>query len=215
LLRAGNPEQARHVVFDKLRPHTRKNGSVVYRVKDGGLVVDEAHAIRVEELTAHAAFLALSLASERFAGQALIVEGSDEFKRQIAGLAGSKQLDVRFADPAIEAERQRHAAKAAPSPPSPDALESFIASRNALRSKIPSICPHRTWTPADAGEATFEGRRHFGGAEAVLLKRGNEMLVMAVTPAQAAAAGFWTRGQTVTADAGGRFSQQQRTRGRR
>jgi hypothetical protein len=117
LLRAGNPEQARHVVFDKLRPHTRKNGAVVYRVKDGGLVVDEAQAIRVEELTAHAAFLALSLASERFAGQALIVEGSDEFKRQIAGLAGSKQLDVRFADPAIEADRRQHAAKVPPSPP--------------------------------------------------------------------------------------------------
>ncbi len=160
MLRAGNPEQARHVVFDKLRPHTRKNGAVVYRVKDGGLVVDEAQAIRVEELTAHAAFLALSLASERFVDQALIVEGSDEFKRQIAGLAGSKQLDVRFADPAIEAERQRHAAKVAPSPPAPDALETFIASRNALRSKIPSISPHRAWTPADAGEATFEGCRH-------------------------------------------------------
>jgi hypothetical protein len=112
LLRAENPEQARHVVFDKLRPHTRKNGAVVYRVKDGGLVVDEAQGVRVEELSAHAAFLALSLASERFAGQALIVEGSDEFKQQIAWLAGSKQLDVRFADPAIEAGRQRHAAQA-------------------------------------------------------------------------------------------------------
>jgi hypothetical protein len=111
LLRAENPEQARHVVFDKLRPHTRKNGAVVYRVKDGGLVVDETDAVRVEELTAHAAFLALSLASERFAGQALIVEGSDEFKQQIARLAGSKRLDVRFADPAIEAGRQRHAAQ--------------------------------------------------------------------------------------------------------
>jgi hypothetical protein len=214
LLRAGNPAQARHVVFDQLRPHTRRNGAVVYRVKDGGLVVDEADAIRVEELTAHAAFLALSLATERFADQALIVEGSGDFKRQIAEMAGSKQLDLQFADPVIEAERQRHASTAAQTPRTPDALETFIAGRNALRDKIPSILRHRIWTPADAGKAAFEGRRHLSdGSEAALLKQGDEMLVMALTPAQAAKADFWPRGQEVAVDANGRFNTQQR-RGR-
>jgi hypothetical protein len=215
LLRAGNPAQARHIVFDQLRPHTRRNGAVVYRVKDGGLVVDEADAVRVEELTAHAAFLALSLAAERFAGQALIVEGSEEFKRQIAGMAGGKQLDLVFADPVIEAARQRHASAAAHPKRTPDALETFIAGRNALRGKIPSILPHRSWTPADAGTVTFEGRRHLSdGSEAALLKQGDEMLVMELTPAQAAKADFWQRGQEVAVDGNGQFNTQQR-RGRR
>jgi hypothetical protein len=53
-------------VFEHLRPQTRKNGATVYRVEDGGMVADEARLVRVEQLTAGAAFLALALADERF-----------------------------------------------------------------------------------------------------------------------------------------------------
>jgi hypothetical protein len=113
LLTAANPDAARDVVFSELRPHTRRNGHVVYRVKDGGVVVDEVRQLRVEEPSAHAAFLALSLARERFAGQALIVEGDEQFKRQVTELAASQGVELRFADPAMEQRRQRLAADAA------------------------------------------------------------------------------------------------------
>ncbi len=111
--------------------------------------------------------------------------------------------------------RQRHASATAHPQRTPDALETFIAGRNALRGKIPSILPHRSWTPADAGTVSFEGRRHLSdGCEAALLKRGDEMLVMVLTPAQAAKADFWARGQELAVDASGRFNAQQRRGGR-
>jgi hypothetical protein len=113
LLTAANPDAARDVVFSELRPHTMRNGHVVYRVKDGGVVVDEVRQLRVEEPSAHAAFLALSLARERFAGQALIVEGDEQFKRQVTELAASQGVELRFADPAMEQRRQRLLADAA------------------------------------------------------------------------------------------------------
>jgi hypothetical protein len=113
LLTAANPDAARDVVFSELRPHTKRNGHVVYRVKDGGVVVDEVRQLRVEEPSAHAAFLALALARERFAGQALIVEGDEGFKRQVTELAASQGVELRFADPAMERERQRLKAGAA------------------------------------------------------------------------------------------------------
>ena len=113
LLTAANPDAARDVVFSELRPHTMRNGHVVYRVKDGGVVVDEVRQLRVEEPSAHAAFLALALARERFAGQALIVEGDEGFKRQVTELAASQGVELRFADPAMEQRRQSLAADAA------------------------------------------------------------------------------------------------------
>jgi hypothetical protein len=114
LLTAENPDQARHVVLADLKPYARRNGTLVYRVRDGGVVADEARQVRVEEISAHAAFLALTLAAERFAGQRLVVEGTPEFKRQLAAMAATQKSGLRFADPALEAERRRLSAAAKP-----------------------------------------------------------------------------------------------------
>jgi hypothetical protein len=45
------------------------------------------------------------LASERFGPRPLVVKGTEEFCRQIAVLAGQKELVVTFADPKLEAHR--------------------------------------------------------------------------------------------------------------
>lgn len=106
LLTAENLEVAKHIVY----PHVskvQKNGAVVYRVKGGGMVSDEAHAVKVPEVTDGAALLALSLASERFAGKLLVVEGSAEFRLKVAELSAVKGLSVRFADADLEKARQR------------------------------------------------------------------------------------------------------------
>ena len=105
VLTAENAEQARHVVHQHMKPAIRRDGRVVYRVADGGMVSDEAVHVRVPVSTTAAAFLALSLATDRFGTRPLVVNGSDEFRRQIATVAGIEGMSVTFADPTLDQER--------------------------------------------------------------------------------------------------------------
>lgn len=109
LLTVENFDEARDIVKPHFKPTVLKNGKVIYRAQDGGVVFDEATAISVQEVTEAATLLALSLAGERFCGKALVVEGSSEFKLQIAKLSALQGLSIRFADPALEKDRQRQA----------------------------------------------------------------------------------------------------------
>ena len=106
LLEAADAGEARHIVYRHLRPVVRRDGRVIYRVADGGLVSDEAQQVRVNQVTAGAAFLALTLAADRFGTRPLNVEGTDDFRRQVAQLAGIKGLGVTFADAGLERQRQ-------------------------------------------------------------------------------------------------------------
>lgn len=106
VLSAEDAETARHVVYDRLMPTAKRNGDLIYRVQDGGRVTDSAHQVRVDELSVGAAFLALSIAGDRFGDRPLKVEGSAEFKAQVAELAAAKQMKVRFADPVMERVRK-------------------------------------------------------------------------------------------------------------
>ena len=105
LLTAENADRARHIVHSHMKPAVRRDGRVVYRVTDGGIVSDEAAQIRVPQSTAAAAFLALSLAADRFGNRPLIVNGTDAFRNQLAAVAAIEGMSVRFADPALERER--------------------------------------------------------------------------------------------------------------
>jgi hypothetical protein len=105
VLTAENADQARHIVHQHLRPAIRRDGRVIYRVTDGGLVSDEAEQVRVPRPTTSAAFLALSLAADRFGARPLVVKGDDAFRSQVAQLAGIKGMSVTFADPVLEQQR--------------------------------------------------------------------------------------------------------------
>ncbi len=105
LLEAENAEEARHVIRRHLRPAIRRDGRVIYQLGDGGVVSDEARVVRVNQVTAGAAFLALSLATERFGPRPLVVQGTDDFRAQVATLAGQEDLAITFADPTLEAKR--------------------------------------------------------------------------------------------------------------
>jgi hypothetical protein len=105
ILTAQDAAEARHVVHQHMKPAVRRDGRVVYRVTDGGVVSDEAEQVRVPQSTAAAAFLALSLASDRFGTRPLVVKGSDEFRSQVARVAGIEGMGVTFADPALERQR--------------------------------------------------------------------------------------------------------------
>ena len=80
---------------------------MLYRLKDGGLVEDAAHAVHVPEVTEAATLLALTLASERFPGRPLQVEGSPAFKIIVAEMAAVQGLALNFADENLEKTRER------------------------------------------------------------------------------------------------------------
>jgi hypothetical protein len=105
LLEAENAEEGRHVIRRHLRPAIRRDGRVIYQLRDGGVVSDEAQVVRVSQVTAGCAFLALSLATERFGPRPLVVQGTDDFRAQVATLAGQKDLAITFADPTLETQR--------------------------------------------------------------------------------------------------------------
>ncbi len=104
-LQAEDGGDARHIVRVHLRPTVRRDGRVIYRTTDGGVVWDEARSICIEEVTAEAVCLALSLASTRFSQRPLRVNGSDDFRAQVAELAGIKGFKVTFSDDALEKQR--------------------------------------------------------------------------------------------------------------
>ena len=107
LLTAPNIAAAKNVVLRDLKPVTRKNGDVVYKLTDGGIVRDEARQIRVDEVSPAAAFAALALAKERFGDQKLIIEGSEAFRKQIIDIVATRGLDIKFEDSIFETERQK------------------------------------------------------------------------------------------------------------
>lgn len=133
LLTAPDAEKARAIVFKHLKPRVARSGEIHYKTSDGGLVIDRGGEVRSVKSTATAAFIALSLAAAKFPGQALVVQGTEEFRLQVAELAGTKAVQVRFADAGMEAHRQQ-AAKAS-------------ADRAAALSKQSTPEPNKTVAP--------------------------------------------------------------------
>lgn len=208
ILTAKDREAARHVVYQQLTPTAAKNGDLVYVLKDGGQITDRAGEVRSDKASAQAAFLALSLAADRFVGQPLVIQGSDAFKAAVIEVSALRGFDVTFADPELEAGRKAAVARNQPEATKArgDGLDAYIASRNTLRGKVTDIPLHRRWTPADAGTLEYAGRRAFpDGGEAVLLRRGAEIVGLPVTSNQAAKASKWSIGEPVAVDARGRF----------
>lgn len=130
LLTAARADQAKVVILETLlKPKARKDGTMAYYTVDGGVVIDRATHVQAQKATTGASLVALELASRRFEGQALIVMGTDEFRREVAQLAGMHGLKVTFTDPAMEQLRretveQREKEKAAQT-------EIKVSSRNA------------------------------------------------------------------------------------
>jgi hypothetical protein len=116
---AGESE-AKTVVFSALRPAVRKNGQVVYRLRDGGRVVDRGDAIQVEVISGQALFLTLSLQAERSPGKAVQLGGNESFQQQMIAMAAAKQMDLSFAAPHLERRRRELLGlPQAPEPPQP------------------------------------------------------------------------------------------------
>ncbi|WP_258086861.1 TraI/MobA(P) family conjugative relaxase [Xenorhabdus bovienii] len=233
LLTAALADKAKTVVMESLNPQARKDGTMVYRIVDGGIVIDRTTHVQAQKTTTGAALVMLELAAQKFEGHALIVEGTAGFRQVVAQLAGLHDLDIRFADPAMEQARQtavdmkimelrwqdainpgKHPSidrtkpgKDTASPAgSSGTVEKWIEERNKKRDNISSIDYHRFWTPGDVGKAIYQGRRRMAdGTEVLLLKRGCEILVKPSSSYVVVKAAKWKRGRCVQLDAHGRF----------
>lgn len=104
--RAERAGRAKAAIMESLRPQARKDGAMPYRTVDGGLVLDRASHMQTATAKAGAALVALSLAAELFAGQALDVCGTEQFRRDGAQLAAMHKIRVTLADSAMETTRR-------------------------------------------------------------------------------------------------------------
>ncbi|MFZ2316074.1 MAG: TraI/MobA(P) family conjugative relaxase [Gammaproteobacteria bacterium] len=204
LLTVENTEQAKTVIFKALKPIARKDGVMVYSTIDGGKVLDRATHVHAQKATTGAAMVAIELASKRFEGQSLIVEGTDNFRQEVAKLAGMHNLKVKFSDPTIE--QYRVEAAASESNQLNSAIEQWIADRNKKDGQASDIDLHRHWQSSDAGIASYQGSRRMNdGSKVLLLQSGNEILVKAVNAGDLSKIVKWKLGRLVQLDARGNF----------
>jgi len=210
ILTAPNLDAAKTIIDRRHRHHSRPNGDMVYTVQDGGRLTDRKSEVRMDTLSTGAALLALNLAAERFAGQALILDGTDEFKRAVVEVSAIQGFNVRFADPTLEearlaAVKEREIAER--SRPAPGSAQEYVAQRNAARENIPTIASHRMWKGEDAGKFAFGGKRSFAdGSEAILLERDGEVFVKPMSAKQVGMTAHWPRGKAMFMDKHGRIS---------
>ncbi len=103
---AKDAASAKTILFQDLSPTVRRNGEVLYRLADGGVLTDESCRIRVDKASYQAVFAALALGAQRFPGQALAIEGTPAFKKQAVEAAAAFKLDIAFSDRILEDERR-------------------------------------------------------------------------------------------------------------
>lgn len=106
-LTAKSTKAAEHIFIDNLQSEIDRKGSVTYRAPDGGVVIDHAHYVQCFRTSVQSPKLALDLAADRFRGQKLIVEGQENFQKEVARLAGLHSINIRFSDPAMEQIRKQ------------------------------------------------------------------------------------------------------------
>jgi hypothetical protein len=187
------------------RVHSRKNGDRVYGTADGGQVIDTVAGFRIENATPRAGILALQLARQRYGSQRLLIEGPTEFGGYLAKLAREGAIGVQFADESLERERQGRPAERRSGF---ETIDAYIAERNELRSRLPSLSLHRRWEAADAGAVIYRGTRRFeDGSQALLLERGSTVLMLAVSEADATKAEVWREGNSVSLNPSGQLLQ--------
>ena len=90
----------------EFRPEVRANGDVVYRLRDGGRIVDGSTGVRIEKQSHIAIALALSLQAERTANRQVNLSDPELAIKSIA-VAARERLDLTFDAPEYEAERRR------------------------------------------------------------------------------------------------------------
>lgn len=127
----GLPEKT--FIYHSLKPEVRKNGSIVYQLRDGGSIVDREADLQVEQITQPAAFLALTMAKDKFGARPLEINGSDDFKNALIEAAVEHRLNVTFANQDMEKLRTRKMGELAKKPPQQSNQQDEVIKRGKSR----------------------------------------------------------------------------------
>ncbi len=177
-----NPGQAAGIALMASRkPTVGKNGSIYYRVDDGGLVIETAKGVILSEPSPAGAVIALDIARKKFGGQPLTVGERPEVRAALIEAAALPGVDVRFADPAMEAARatlvreKRIEAGRVGRPAGLDwEISRWIDEQNG-EGRDGDF--YRDRRPDDSGKASLAGIYQMGRARAALWRQGRTILV--------------------------------------
>ncbi len=173
-LSAADPSHARTILLKDANPQIRAGGQVHYQCADGGALADEAARVRVDKASYQAVFLALSLAAERFAGQVLLIEGTEAFKRQATQIVAALNLPLIFSDSALEEERKELLLTKTRGSP---AFFQFIFEQNTIVHIQSPGYSVRAFSPKDEGEALYFGLQTLKDASQILLLRKGDVIL--------------------------------------
>ncbi len=106
VVQAGTAWIENPVVEKQFRPQS-EDSQVSYRTGDGGRIVDCGKIVDLPGDTREAVLLAFSILTSRFPGEPITLKGDDAFIAKAIQIAAAEKPEIRFADPAHEAERRR------------------------------------------------------------------------------------------------------------
>jgi Relaxase/Mobilisation nuclease domain/Large polyvalent protein-associated domain 7 len=202
-LSAADPSHARTILLKDANPQIREGGHVRYQCADGGALTDEAARVRVDKTSYQAGFLALSLAAERFSGQALLIEGTEAFKRQATQIAAALNLPLTFGDSALEEERKELLLTKAQGSP---AFFQFIFEQNTIAHIQSAGYSVRAFSPKDAGEALYFGSQTLkDGNQILLLRKGDIVLAKSLSPEESVKVQSLATGSVLTLNRTGKI----------
>ncbi|AQX22504.1 hypothetical protein Bco22_002560 [Bartonella sp. Coyote22sub2] len=107
LLTAKTAQKTGNFLYKNLTSHFIKNGNIVYKSVDGGVVVDAGEKIHAQKFTTGSAYIALNIAVEKFKDQPLVLNGTEKFKTEIAQLAGIHGINAVFSDPYLNTLKEK------------------------------------------------------------------------------------------------------------
>lgn len=177
------PRDAGRTIFRSgIKPKVARNGDAAWRLPDGGALVETETGIRMPTPSRAAAVLALEMARDRGKGAPLVVDGTETQQQALVDAAVQTRIDVRFADPMLEAERvwglrERDAVEGrVASGQRAEAIGKFIAARNSWPDPADTTW-YRRLTEDDAGTATFLAVHRLPEGDIALWRLGSETLV--------------------------------------
>ncbi|AQX17990.1 hypothetical protein BA1379B_001430 [Bartonella sp. A1379B] len=107
LLTAKTAQKTGNFLHKNLTSHFIKNGNIVYKSVDGGVVVDAGEKIHAQKFTTGSAYIALNIAIEKFKDQPLVLNGTEKFKTEVAQLAGIHGINAIFSDPRLNILKEK------------------------------------------------------------------------------------------------------------
>lgn len=163
-----------------------RNGDRTWRMADGGTVLDTKEGVALAKFSPEAAHLALDLAHRRAGGASLEIGDDDRFRSSLLEASVANRMEIRFADPVLEAERDQRirALDEAEGWTAPDRRAGTIMMFAARRNAWPEpgdMCFYRGLEPEDKGAAQFAGTMRLRGADIALWQQGHLMMVQDIS----------------------------------